>query len=79
MTEILTNRVVPRGDRWEVGRDGHDGVLADFATKDEAVRWAQSEAGKIGMGRLVIADADGGVESQRDFLDDAVREELHLP
>ncbi|HYE06826.1 MAG TPA: DUF2188 domain-containing protein [Planctomycetota bacterium] len=78
MTEILTYRIAFQNGRWTVSRDGR-GVLADFAHKDHAVAWTEAEAGKIGMGRVVIEGSDGRVESESDHLDAAVRDELHLP
>ncbi len=78
MTEILTYRITFVANRWAVSRDGR-GVLADFAHKDHATAWAEAEAGKIGMGRVVIENADGRVESESDHIDAAVRDELHLP
>ncbi len=78
MTEILTYRIALQNGRWAVSRDGR-GVLADFADKAHAVAWTEAEAGKIGMGRVVIEGADGRIERESEHLDAAVREELHLP
>ncbi len=78
MTEILTYRIAHESGRWAVSRDGR-GVLADFADKAHAVAWAEAEAGKIGMGRLVVQAEDGHVERESEHLDAAVRDELHLP
>ena len=79
MSEILTYRVVRGTTQWEVRRDGHDGALADFERKEAAIAWAESEARKIGMGRVVVEDGAGAVEREQDFIDAAVRDELHLP
>jgi hypothetical protein len=67
MHERLIYHVIPNNGKWTVTKEGHDEPLADFDSKDEAVRFGTAEAQELGLGELRIHAEDNSVEREVSF------------
>jgi len=53
--------IMPSGERWEVIREDEFEVLAEFENRNEAIAWAEQEAGDTAV--VVIHREDFSVET----------------